>query len=86
MEITINPELSIRKIEEETFVFNRKDSEIHSFNRSGTFLWDILVKSGSRSAAVDSMVGKYDVDRKTAETDVRKFLDNLVSAGLIEIR
>jgi hypothetical protein len=86
MKFAANPELSVRKIEEETFVFNRKDSEIHSFNRSGAFLWDILAKSGSHSAAVDSMIDKYDVDRTTAETDVREFLDKLISAGLIEIQ
>jgi Coenzyme PQQ synthesis protein D (PqqD) len=84
MEFTLNPELSIRKIEKETFVFNRKDCQVHSFNRSGTFLWEIVQKSASHSAAVDAMFDEYDVDRQTAEKDVREFLDNLVDIGLIE--
>jgi Coenzyme PQQ synthesis protein D (PqqD) len=86
MEITVNPELTVRKIDEDTFVFNRKDSRIHSFNRSGAFLWDVVQKASSTSVVLGSFIDKYDIDRETAEADLREFLGNLAAAGLVEIR
>jgi hypothetical protein len=84
MNFAVSKDLSVRKIEDEVFIFNRKDSHIHSFNKSGAFLWDVAEKSSSTVQLVDSLCEKYDVDRLTAEKDALEFLDQLQKLGLIE--
>jgi hypothetical protein len=85
MNFSISKELSVRKIEGEVFIFNRKNSHIHSFNKSGAFLWDVAEKSASCTQLVDALCAKYEVDRETAEKDADEFLAQLQQLGLIEV-
>ena len=58
-------------------------NEIMSLNESGAFLWHILEKGAAKEDLVESMLKEYETDRKTAETDVETFLNELREKALI---
>jgi len=84
MQFRLNEHLSVRKIENEIFVLNRKDSKLHTFNDSGVMLWEAIQHCNSSEALVDSLLLHYEVDRGIAEKDVQEFLGELFTIQLIE--
>lgn len=55
-----------------------------NLNETGAFLWKLLEKSSTESEMVDALLSEYDVDRDTAEKDVKAFMDKLMEAKLVE--
>ena len=55
-----------------------------NLNETGAFLWKLLEKSSTESEMVDALLSEYDVDRGTAEKDVKAFTDKLMEAKLVE--
>lgn len=55
-----------------------------NLNETGAFLWKLLEKSSTQSEMVDALLNEYDVDRDTAEKDVKAFTDKLMEAKLVE--
>ena len=55
-----------------------------NLNETGAFLWKLLEKSSTESEMVDALLNEYDVDRDTAEKDVKAFTDKLMEAKLVE--
>ena len=55
-----------------------------SLNETGAFLWKLLEKSSTESEMVDALLSEYEVDRDTAEKDVKAFTDKLMEAKLVE--
>lgn len=55
-----------------------------NLNETGAFLWKLLEKSSTESEMVDALLSEYDVDRDTAEKDVKAFTDKLMEAKLVE--
>jgi len=84
MQFKLNDLLSVRKIENEIFVLNRKTSKLHTFNDSGAILWEALGTSSNSEDLVRVMCDKYEVDHFSAEKDVAVFLDELCQINLIE--
>jgi hypothetical protein len=84
MRIKVSDQLSIRKIENEIFILNRKDSLLHSFNGTGALLWETLQTAESSEALVEILTEKYEIDRAAAENDIMEFLNELSSVHLIE--
>jgi hypothetical protein len=61
-------------------------ASIYSFNTTGTLLWDSLETPQNLAGLVDAVQHEYAVDREQAERDVRQFLQDTSSVGLVEIR
>jgi 16S rRNA G966 N2-methylase RsmD len=85
MRIKLSDNLSIRKIENEVFILNRKNSQLHTFNGSGALLWEALQRESSSEVLADTLTEKYAIDRETAGKDVIEFIDRLRKVHLIEI-
>ena len=51
---------------------------------TGAFIWSVLPQAETDKDVVDKMLEEYDVDRETAEKDVKDFLDRLRSYGIID--
>lgn len=47
------------------------------------FIWDVLPEADNEAAIVDAVLAEYEVDRATAEADVREFLAKLTQFGII---
>ena len=85
MKYKLAESLSIRKIENELFILNRKDSRLHTFNESGIVLWEAMQHLDSSEPMVETLLNKYEVDRETAEKDVVGFLSEMQELHLLEI-
>ena len=55
-----------------------------TLNETGAFLWRLLEKSSTESEMVDALLNEYEVDRETAEKDVRAFVEKLTEAKLVK--
>ena len=51
---------------------------------TGAFIWSVLPQAETDEDVVEKMLEEYDVDRETAEKDVKDFLDRLRSYGIID--
>lgn len=57
---------------------------IVNLNETGAFLWRLLEKSSTEPEMVDALLNEYEVDRETAEKDVRAFVEKLTEAKLVK--
>lgn len=46
-------------------------------NGSGQFLWERIPEAEGEAELTEALLEEYEVDRQTAEQDVREFLDSL---------
>lgn len=83
--IKVSETVSIRKIENEIFIFDRKTSTIHSINRVGSFIWELFAENTDRHELVQKICEKFEVDEITAENDFQEFINGLVEKKLITI-
>jgi hypothetical protein len=86
MIIETNVTLSIKKIDEEIFILDRKNSAIHTFNKTGTVIWDLLVKKASIEQIEISLQDRFEVDKETALKDIKEFLNELKDKKLINMQ
>lgn len=61
-------------------------ASIYSFNQTGSFLWQALESPKDLAELVSAVQQEYAIDREQAERDVRRFLMDTQSVGLIESR
>ncbi len=59
----------------------------YSLNESGCFMWQLIEKEQdfSEDKLVEGLYDHFDVDRDTAVSDVKEFIDDLAKEGLIKI-
>jgi hypothetical protein len=84
MNFKLSNDLSVRKIDAEIFVLNRKDSRLHAFNDTGALLWELVQKFQSSTPLVQALIDNYEVDQASAEKDVEAFIRDLFNAGLLD--
>ncbi len=54
-----------------------------TLNETGEFIWDKLSENKSEEELVDAILAEYEVDRQTAEKDVKAFVDTLKEKDLL---
>jgi len=61
-------------------------ASIYSFNATGSLLWQTLETPQGLVGLIDAVQAEYAVEREQAERDVKQFLKDTVSVGLVEER
>lgn len=61
-------------------------ASIYSFNATGTLLWESLASPQSFHELVEILEREYAVEHERAVQDVRQFMNDAVTAGLVEGR
>ena len=56
---------------------------IVNLNETGAFLWKILEKGAEKEDLIKALLAEYEVDEKTADTDVSAFIEKLREAKLV---
>lgn len=82
---TLKDDLTVKKIKDELFVFDRTSGIIHTFNESGRVFWEELTAKTSFSAIVDKVVNEFDVSKETASEDLFDFIQELEVRALLSI-
>ncbi len=54
-----------------------------TLNETGEFIWDKLSEDRNEAELVDAILAEYEVDRQTAEKDVKAFVDTLIEKDLL---
>ena len=60
-------------------------ASIYSFNEVGSLIWQLLEIPRNVSELVLAVEREYDVDPQQAQQDVSKFLNDMLSVGLVEV-
>lgn len=60
-------------------------ASIYSFNATGSLIWQLLNSPASLADLIAAIQREYDVDAERARDDVTQFLDEMSSAGLLEL-
>ena len=84
MKIKVNTELSIRKIDDEIFIYDRNKSLIHAFNETGVIFWEALINEIPFQQLSNQITEKYDVEPEDVANDLAVFLKELKSLGIVE--
>lgn len=60
-------------------------ASIYSFNATGTLVWKLLESPKTVEEVAAAVAQAYDVECSRAEQDVATFVDEMKSAGLVEV-
>ena len=55
-----------------------------NLNETGAFLWRILEKGAEKEDLIAQLLAEYEVDEKTAASDVDNFINKLSEAKLVK--
>lgn len=84
-EIRRSPHQLACEVGDEKVVLQTKSGQYLGMNPVGAFIWDLLATPRLHTELVALVVGRYEVDTQTAQTDVDSFVAELAAAGLVEI-
>ena len=62
----------------------RQFSGMFAMNELGAFLWEAIPGAANETELVNRVLDEYEVDRDTAEQDVREFLEHLRKMGILD--
>jgi len=60
-------------------------ASIYSFNGTGSLIWQLLDAPRSLTDLIDAVEREYEVGREQAHKDVTRFLDDMLSVGLVDV-
>lgn len=67
---------------EKITIFDSENSQLLSFNKSATFIFDRLKRGVDTKTIISELTSKYDVSEIQALNDTNEFVDTLLSKGL----
>jgi hypothetical protein len=59
-------------------------ASIYSFNGTGSLIWRLLDAPRTLTDLVDAVEREYEVGQEQAQKDVTRFLDDMLSVGLVD--
>ena len=77
--------LTEREVEGELVILHGATGEVHQLNQVAACIWRNLKQDTSAEMLVGKVAEQFEVDRKTAQDDVDRFLANLAALKLIEV-
>jgi len=60
-------------------------ASIYSFNATGSLIWQLLDTPRTLTDLIDAVEREYEVGQEHAQKDVRQFLSDMLSAGLLDV-
>ena len=80
-----NPAVAWRAIGEEVVVITPNDSVLHTFNRTGSFVWQQVTGRETVGEIARRLCKEYAVAPETALADVVEFVETLSQKGLLTL-
>ena len=78
-----NDKTASRVLAGEAIVLTPHDSKIHSFNETGSRIWELLAEEPTVKEIVAQIRGEFEVSEEQAQTDVIAFLEGLAAKGMV---
>jgi len=70
----------------EAVILELNAGEYYGLNQVGAFIWSLIQQPRSVGETCDAIVQKYAVERERCERDLNQLLNELLAAGLIDVR
>lgn len=80
-----SPSVLFGEFEGQVAVGNPKTEESFILEDVGADMWRAVVEHGDQEAAADSLLESYEIDGAVLRADLREFVEDLLSEGLLEI-
>ena len=77
-------DLSVRVVENETVVLDRRGAQIHQLNQTATYIWDWCDGKSTVWKIANGFAADFEVDPKTAAKDVAAIVWQLQRLNLLE--
>jgi hypothetical protein len=74
-----------RPVDGELVLLNLETEQYYGLDGVGTAIWDALSMNTTVEDALQDLLGRFDVERGTLESDVDGLLGELGSRGLVEL-
>ena len=84
--ITIPDTLFAQEVDEEMVILDTASQEYFGLDQTGAVIWQHLSEHGALQKTYEAMQEQYDVDDEQLETDICRFVQELVDAGLVELK
>ena len=78
-------EVLVSRLGQELVMLDLRSERYFSLDPVGTDFWEALTAAPSAAAAVDALLGLYDVDRETLTRDLARMIAQLSRKGLLEV-
>ncbi|MGQ9846000.1 MAG: PqqD family peptide modification chaperone [Bacteroidales bacterium] len=72
-------------LDNEIMLLNPDTGQYYSFNKVGTYIWELLSNPISFNELILNLQIKFEVEKTKCEADTKKFLTMLIDKQLIEI-
>lgn len=80
-----NDGFTVRVMGDETLFLDSNGSAIHVADEVGSFIYGQINGEKKLGDVLDAIVGAYEIDGKTAETDMIRFCGELVSQKILGV-
>jgi hypothetical protein len=60
-------------------------ASIYSFNGTGSLIWQLLDSPRDLTELIEAVEREYEVEPEQAQKDVRQFLNDMLSVGLLDV-
>jgi hypothetical protein len=81
-----NEKTASRVLAGEAIVLTPTDSKIHSFNETGSRIWELLADELTVKEIVVQIRGEFEVSEEQAQADVIAFLEELAAKGIVTFK
>ena len=85
MNYQLSPYLSVKRIDNEVFVLDRKNGQMHTFNSSAAFLWGCLERGVAVNELGPSLTASFEVEPASAQADAEAFVADCEKKNLLTI-
>ena len=79
----VSPDVLFQEVHGELVLLDMAGDAYFGLDATGARVWGLLGEGASVGVMVETLLGEYDVDRATLESDLEVLLKDLLSAGLI---
>jgi hypothetical protein len=78
-----NEKTASRVLAGEAIVLTPQNSKIHSFNETGSRIWELLADEPTVKEVVAQIRSEFEVGEEQAQADVIAFLEELAAKGMV---
>jgi hypothetical protein len=79
------PDVSFRRIDEETWILSPTGEVLHRLNATASRLWELLGEEPTADSLSAALTREFAVDEERARTDTAAFVQSLLEKGLVEV-
>ena len=84
--ISQTEEIVDSNIDGETVMMSIENGKYYGLDDIGSRIWELIKKPVKVSDLIDTLLKRFDVDRKTCERDVLKFLNELNEDKILAVK